>query len=137
LVISNNGCSQKEWEVERICVDFKKLNATTKKDPYPLPITDKVINTIDGHEVYTFLDNFLEYHQISIAPKDQHKTAFVIDLGAFVWVAMPLGVKNGPPKYQKGVTKTFRQYIDVYMKIFLDDFTIFNDLSTHLEKLKK
>jgi hypothetical protein len=37
-----------------ICVDFKKLNATTKKDPYLLPFTDEVINTIIGHEVYTF-----------------------------------------------------------------------------------
>jgi hypothetical protein len=50
---------------------------------------------------------------------------------------MPFGVKNGPPTYQRVVTKAFREYIDVFMKIFLDDFTIFNDLSTHLEKLNK
>jgi hypothetical protein len=46
---------------------------------------------------------------------------------------MPFGVKNGPPTYQKVVTKAF----DVFMKIFLDDFTVFSDLSTHLEKLRK
>jgi hypothetical protein len=50
---------------------------------------------------------------------------------------MPFGVKTGPPTYQRVVTKTFREYIDVFMKIFLDDFTIFSDMSTHLEKLKK
>jgi hypothetical protein len=50
---------------------------------------------------------------------------------------MPLGVKNGPPIYQKAITKTSREYINVFMKIFLDDFTIFSDLSTHLVKLKK
>jgi hypothetical protein len=50
----------------RICVDFKKFNATTKKDSYPLPYTNEVINTIVGHEVYTFLDGFFGYHQISI-----------------------------------------------------------------------
>jgi len=50
---------------------------------------------------------------------------------------MPFGVKNGPPAYQKVVTKASHEYIDVFMKIFLDDITIFNDLSTHLEKLKK
>jgi hypothetical protein len=54
----------------RICVDFRKLNAITKKDPYPLPFTNEVINAIAGHEVYTFLDGFFEYHQVSIAPKD-------------------------------------------------------------------
>jgi hypothetical protein len=50
---------------------------------------------------------------------------------------MPFGVKNGPPTYSRVVTKSFCEYIDVFMKIFLDDFTIFSDLSTHLEKLKK
>jgi hypothetical protein len=47
------------------------------------------------------------------------------------------GVKNGPPTYQREITKAFHEYIDVFMNIFLDDFTIFNDLSTHLEKLRK
>jgi hypothetical protein len=63
----------------RIYVDFKKFNAATKKDLYSLPFTDEVINIIIGHEVYTFLDEFSRYHQISIASKDQHKTTFVTD----------------------------------------------------------
>jgi hypothetical protein len=50
---------------------------------------------------------------------------------------MPFGVKNGPPTYQRVVTKTFCEYIDVFMKIFLNDFIVFNDMSTHLEKMKK
>ncbi len=44
----------------RICVDFIKLNAITKKDP--LPFTNEVINTLAKHEVYTFLDGFFGYH---------------------------------------------------------------------------
>jgi hypothetical protein len=54
----------------RICVDFKKFNAATKKDPYLLPFTNEVINTIAGHEVHAFSDEFLGYHQISITPKE-------------------------------------------------------------------
>jgi hypothetical protein len=50
---------------------------------------------------------------------------------------MRFGVKNGPPTYQRAITKTFHEYIGVFMKIFLDDFIIFNDLSTNLEKLRK
>jgi hypothetical protein len=46
----------------KICVDFRKLNAATKKDPYLLPFTDEVINIVVGHEVYTFLDGFCGYH---------------------------------------------------------------------------
>jgi hypothetical protein len=46
----------------------------------------------------------------------------VISWGAFVWVVMPFGVKNGPPTYQKVVTKAFHEYIEVFMKIFFNDF---------------
>jgi hypothetical protein len=46
----------------RICVNFKKFNATTNKDLYPLPFIDEVINTVVGHEVYTYLDEFSGYH---------------------------------------------------------------------------
>ncbi len=62
-----------------ICVDFHKLNATTKKDPYPLPFTEEVFNMVVGHEMYSFLDGFLAYHQIMIASKDQYKTTFITD----------------------------------------------------------
>ncbi len=54
-----------------------------------------------------------------------------------MWVVMPFGVKNGPPTYQREITNAFHEYIDVFMKIFFDDFTVFGDLSTHFEKLKK
>jgi hypothetical protein len=69
--------------------------------------------------------------------EDQNKIAFVTHWGDFVWVVMPFGVKNGPPTYQNVITKDFREYIDAFMKIFLDEFIVFNKLSTHLEKLKK
>jgi hypothetical protein len=49
---------------------------------------------------------------------------------------MSFGVKNGPPTYQITVTKTFRKYLDDFMKIFLDDFTLYNDMESHLQKLK-
>jgi hypothetical protein len=54
----------------KVCVDFRKLNATTKKDLYSLPFTNEVINTVVGHEVYTFLDGFSGYHQILIASEE-------------------------------------------------------------------
>jgi hypothetical protein len=118
-------------------VDLKKLNVATKKDPYLLPFIDEVINIVVRHEVYTFLNGFYRYHQISIALEDEYKTTFITSWGAFVRVVMPFGVKNGPPTYQGAITKAFNEYIDVFMKIFKDDFTIFSDLSTHLEKLIK
>jgi hypothetical protein len=61
----------------KICIDFKKLNAATKKDPYPLPFIDEVLNIVVGYEAYLFLDGYLGYHQISIVLEDINKTKFV------------------------------------------------------------
>jgi hypothetical protein len=47
----------------RICVDFKKLNKATKKDPYPLPFLDEVLKIVVGYEAYSFLDGYSRYHQ--------------------------------------------------------------------------
>jgi hypothetical protein len=119
----------------RIYIDFRKLNVATKKDPYPLPFTNEVLNTITRYEAYSFLDAYSRYHQISIAPKDIYKIAFVINWGAFIWKVMSFGVKNGPPTYQKAMTKAFREYLDSLVKIFLDYFTMYH-MENHLQKLK-
>jgi hypothetical protein len=73
-------------------IDFKKLNITTKNDPYPLPFIDEILNTIAGYEVYPFLNGYSGYHQISIVLEDRYKTAFVTDWGAFIWRLMSFGV---------------------------------------------
>jgi len=83
----------------KICIDFKKLNATTKKDPYPLPFIDEVLNIITNYEAYSFLDGYSWYHQISIALKDRYKTAFITKLGGFIWKVISFRVKNEPPTY--------------------------------------
>ncbi len=76
----------------RIYIDFKKLNATTKKDPYPLPFIDKTLKRIAGYEAYSFLDGYAGYQQIFIASEDRYKTSFVKDWGAFIWKVVPFGV---------------------------------------------
>jgi hypothetical protein len=54
----------------RICIDFRKLNATRNKDPYPLPFTNEMLSTVSGYEAYSFLDGYSRYHKIFIAQKD-------------------------------------------------------------------
>jgi hypothetical protein len=76
----------------RIYIDFRKLNMTTKKDPYPLLFTDEVLDIVIGYEAYSFLDGYSRYHQMSITLKDIYKTAFVTDWGAFIWKMMSIQV---------------------------------------------
>jgi hypothetical protein len=70
-----------------------------------------------------------------IAPKDKYKATFITNWGVFIWVVMPFGFKNVPPTYQWPVSITFKDYLTVFMKLFLDDFSMFSNLDTHLPKL--
>jgi hypothetical protein len=60
----------------------------------------------------------------------------VINWGTFVWMVMSFGVKNGPLTFQRAINRAFREYLNQFMKIFLNDFTIYSDMETHLMKLK-
>jgi hypothetical protein len=61
--------------------DFRKLDVTTKKDPFPLPFIDEVLNTMAGCEAFSFLDGYFGYHYISIAQEDKYKIVFVTNGG--------------------------------------------------------
>jgi hypothetical protein len=102
-----------------------------KKDPYPLHFTDEVLNTLIRYEAYYFLDGYLGYYQNFIALEDKYKTR----LRGFYMKVMLFRIKIGPPTYQKVIIKKIKDYLDNFMKIFLDDFTLYNDMESHLQKL--
>ncbi|RVW26888.1 Transposon Ty3-I Gag-Pol polyprotein [Vitis vinifera] len=60
----------------RVCIDYRKLNAVTRKDHFPLPFIDQVLERVLGHPFYYFLDGYFGYFQIEIAVEDQEKTTF-------------------------------------------------------------
>ena len=77
-----------------VCVDYRKLNATTVTNGFPLPFTNSVLDTVASHECYKFLDGFSGYNQIRMHPDDQEKTAFVTEWGGFVAQVMMFGLKK-------------------------------------------
>ena len=60
----------------RVCIDYRKLNTITRKDHYPLPFVNQMLDRLAGHPYLCFLDGYLGYNQIAIAPEDQEKTTF-------------------------------------------------------------
>nr|GFC68978.1 reverse transcriptase domain-containing protein [Tanacetum cinerariifolium] len=73
----------------RVCIDYRKLNEATKKDHFPLPFMDQMLERLAGNEYYCFLDGFLGFFQIPIDPKDQEKTMFTCPYGTFAYKHMP------------------------------------------------
>lgn len=67
----------------RVCMDYRKLNKATRKDHFPLPYLDQLLDRLAGYAFYCFLDGYSGYNQISIAPEDREKTTFTCPFGTF------------------------------------------------------
>nr|GEU59382.1 reverse transcriptase domain-containing protein [Tanacetum cinerariifolium] len=84
----------------RVCIDFRKLNDATRKDHFPLPFMDQMLERLAGNEFYCFLDGFSGYFQILINPPDQEKTTFTCLYGTFAYREIPFGLCNAPRTFQ-------------------------------------
>ena len=120
----------------RMCIDFRKLNLYTKKDHFPLPFIDQMLERLAGHEFYCFLDGLSGYYQVPIAPEDQEKTTFTCPFGTFAFRRMPFGLCNAPATFQRCMISIFSDMVEKFIEIFMDDFSVFgNSFDDCLHKL--
>nr|GEZ70146.1 reverse transcriptase domain-containing protein [Tanacetum cinerariifolium] len=125
----------------RVCIDYRKLNEATRKDHFPLPFMDQMLERLAGNEYYCFLDGFFGYFQIPIDPKDQEKNHVYLSYGTFAYKRMPFGLCNAPGTFQRCIMAIFHDMIEQTMEVFMDDFSVFGNSSstclTNLEKMLK
>ena len=69
----------------RMCIDYRKLNKATKKDHFPLPFIDEMLEQLAKHSYFCFLDGYSGYHQIPIHPEDQSNTTFTCPYGTYAY----------------------------------------------------
>ncbi|CAN6544105.1 unnamed protein product [Malus baccata var. baccata] len=111
----------------RVCIDYQKLNAMTRKDHFPLPFIDQMLERLAGHSFYCFLDGYSGYNQIVIAPDDQEKTSFTCPFGTFAYRRMPFGLCNAPATFQRCMVSIFSEFVEKIIEVFMDDFSVFGD----------
>ena len=109
----------------RVCIDYRKLNTATRKDHFPLPFIDQMLDRLAGHPHFCFLDGYSGYNQIAIAPEDQEKTTFTCSYGTFAFRRMPFGLCNAPATFQRCMMSIFSDLVEEVMEIFMDDFTVY------------
>ncbi|GKA70971.1 reverse transcriptase domain-containing protein [Tanacetum coccineum] len=110
----------------------------TRKDHFPLPFMDQMLERLAGNEFYCFLNGFSGYFQIPIDLKDQEKTTFTCPYGTFAYRRMPFGLCNAPGTFQRCMMAIFHDMIEKTMEVFMDDFSVFgNSFSTCLTNLDK
>ncbi|XP_070002946.1 uncharacterized protein [Nicotiana sylvestris] len=110
----------------RICINYRKLNNVTRKDHFPLPFIDQMLDRLVGQEYYyCFLDGYSGYNQIVIAPEDQEKTTFTCPYGTYAFKRMPFGLCNAPATFQRCMMAIFTDMVERFVEVFMDDFSVF------------
>ena len=109
----------------RLVVDFRALNAITKPDAYPIPLTNELLDWLKAAKVFTTLDMRWGYYNVRIWEGDKWKTSFWTRYGQFEFLIMQFGLRNAPAAFQRMVNKLFHDLVDVYVVLYLDDIIIF------------
>ncbi|GJU01674.1 reverse transcriptase domain-containing protein [Tanacetum coccineum] len=109
----------------RVYIDYRKLNDATRKDHFPLPFIDQMLEHLCGNEYYCFLNGFSGFFQIPIAPEDQEKATFTCPYGTFAYRRMPFGLCNASTTFQRYTTTIFHDMVEDFMKVFMDNFSVF------------
>jgi transposase InsO family protein len=122
----------------RFCVDYRKLNAITRKDRYPLPLIGELIERLGKAKIFTKLDIRQGFHRIRMTKEAEDLTTFRTRYGSYKYHVMPFGLTNGPATFQRFINETFIEYLDDFLTAYVDDLLIYSDNEKqHREHVKK
>lgn len=108
----------------RLCVDYRKLNAMTVKDQFPLPRIDTILDALGGARWFSTLDLRSGYWQVEVEPDDQPKTAFAIPTGLYEFQTMPFGLVNAPATFQRLMNRVLQGLVPRQCLVYLDDVIV-------------
>ena len=122
----------------RMCVDYRALNKSTIRNRYPLPRIDDLLDRLGGANFFTKIDLRSGYHQIRVHPDDVPKTAFRTRYGHFEFLVLPFGLTNAPATFMHLMHSIFREHLDTFVIIFLDDILVYSrTLEEHKKHVRK
>jgi hypothetical protein len=122
----------------KFCVDYRALSDLTVKNRYPLPLIDESLQRLQGAKKFTRLDLRGYYNLIRIKEGDEWKTAFRTRYGLFQYLVMPFGLTNAPATGQQFINDILREYLDVFVVVYLDDILIYSQKEEdHVEHVTK
>uniref|UniRef100_A0A8P4GKR5 Gypsy retrotransposon integrase-like protein 1 n=1 Tax=Dicentrarchus labrax TaxID=13489 RepID=A0A8P4GKR5_DICLA len=121
----------------RLCVDYRRLNAKTRRDAFPLPRIDESLDALSGAKFFSTIDLASGYHQVAVHEKDRNKTAFTTPFGLYEYLRMPFGLCNAPATFQRLMQATMSDLVFQIVLVYLDDLLVFSPtFQDHLVRLE-
>ncbi|CAI7930071.1 unnamed protein product [Closterium sp. NIES-54] len=122
----------------RMYIDYRTLNKLTIKNRYPLPRVEELFEQLGEAKIFSKLDLRSGYHQVRVAEEDIEKTAFRTWYGHFEFLVLLFGLTNAPATFMCLMHNIFRDFLDRFVIVFIDDILIFRkSLKEHSEHLRQ
>jgi hypothetical protein len=110
----------------RLCIEFRQLNESIVKNKYPLPRIDDLFDQLRGENIFSNIDLRSRYHQVRIKEEGIHNTTFRTRYGHYEFVVVPFRLSNGPAVFMCLMNGIFKNYLDKFVIVFLDDILVYS-----------
>ena len=119
-------------------MDYRKLNALTKKNRYPIPLIHEIMAQLSGKKWFTRLDIVAAFNNLRMHPDSVEYTTFKTLFGMYQYNVLPFGLTGGPSSWQRYMNDILFEFLGKFCSVYLDDILIYSDsLTEHKEHVRK
>ena len=122
----------------RLCIDYRRLNAVTVRNSYPIPRINVLLESFKGATIFSRLDLRSAYNLVRIKEGHEYLTAFRTPIGHYEYLVMLFGLGNAPSVFQRFIQDILSETLGIFVQVYLDDIILYSkDFKSHIQRVRK